>query len=385
MSMSFRGPIILAAVYVPIFGTFAYTQSSVSKANTSQLSRSAPPLRFFLRELPTLENAESSARAINDNEQVAGLLRPRANEEGLKVPDQVVFWNLMKSTMIPIPQYVTEVSINNKGSVLVSRQNIRASYTKNNVFGYTWRPLKNPKKVVTLKIRKSDPPQMHVFTALNDNDSMVGYSGVGFSDNYGRSRFHAFLLKNGLYQYLKGFGANSYAFSINNSGLIVGKADLSAELSPTHAVSWKGNVIQDLQVLDDLVGGNSCAYDVNDQGEVVGFVEIVDYPDVHRDAFVYKAGKMHDLGIPGSVAYSINNHEQIVGSADFPVTTKIQKKDSHACLWQDGQFYDLNDCIANTSGWMLEAAGAINNKGQIVGTGIYRGKHRAFLLTPEKQ
>ena len=287
--------------------------------------------------------------------------------------------------MIPIPQYVTEVSINYKGSVLVSRHNMRASYAKSDVFGYTWHPLKNPKKVVALKTRKSGPPQRHEFTALNDNDSRVGYSGSGFSDSYGRSRFHAFLLKNGRYQYLKEFGANSYAFSINNHGLIVGKADVSSDLVATHAVSWKGNVIQDLQVLDDLVGGNSCAYDVNDQGEVVGFVEIVDYPDVHRDAFVYKAGKMHDLGIPGSVACSINNHGQIVGYADFPVTIKIQKKTSHACLWQDGQFYDLNDCIANTSGWMLEAAGAINNKGQIVGTGIYKGKHRAFLLTPEKR
>jgi hypothetical protein len=44
--------------------------------------------------------------------------------------------------------------------------------------------------------------------------------------------------------------------------------------------------------------------------------------------------------------------------------------------------YDLNNLIAPGSGWLLGAAYAINDRGQIVGVGTHNGQDRAFLLTP---
>jgi probable HAF family extracellular repeat protein len=54
----------------------------------------------------------------------------------------------------------------------------------------------------------------------------------------------------------------------------------------------------------------------------------------------------------------------------------------HAFLWQNGRMIGLNNLIPTNSGWELEDAYNINNKGQIVGQGIHNGKYRSFLLTP---
>jgi hypothetical protein len=42
---------------------------------------------------------------------------------------------------------------------------------------------------------------------------------------------------------------------------------------------------------------------------------------------------------------------------------------------------DLNDLVPANSGWVLEAAHAINDNGQIAGSGTLNGQTRAFLLT----
>jgi probable HAF family extracellular repeat protein len=44
---------------------------------------------------------------------------------------------------------------------------------------------------------------------------------------------------------------------------------------------------------------------------------------------------------------------------------------------------DLNNLIPANSGWFLQAANAINDKGQIVGEGTLNGQIEAFLLTPQ--
>ena len=44
---------------------------------------------------------------------------------------------------------------------------------------------------------------------------------------------------------------------------------------------------------------------------------------------------------------------------------------------------DLNDTLVNDpeGQWILLRAAAINNDGEIVGYGVYRGQYQAFLLT----
>jgi probable HAF family extracellular repeat protein len=45
--------------------------------------------------------------------------------------------------------------------------------------------------------------------------------------------------------------------------------------------------------------------------------------------------------------------------------------------------WDLNELVGGLpEGWILSDATAINDLGQIVGTGLYQGQERAYLLTP---
>jgi hypothetical protein len=43
---------------------------------------------------------------------------------------------------------------------------------------------------------------------------------------------------------------------------------------------------------------------------------------------------------------------------------------------------DLNTLLPAGSGWLLNTATDINDRGQIVGAGMHNGHHRAYLLTP---
>jgi probable HAF family extracellular repeat protein len=76
-----------------------------------------------------------------------------------------------------------------------------------------------------------------------------------------------------------------------------------------------------------------------------------------------------DLGTLGgttSQANGINNYGQIVGYAY--TTGGVQ----HAAIWTNSNTaaIDLNGLIPTNSGWVLEAATAVNDSGEIVGYGI---------------
>lgn len=76
-----------------------------------------------------------------------------------------------------------------------------------------------------------------------------------------------------------------------------------------------------------------------------------------------------------AVPADLNNKKQIVGS----IRTD---KGIRAAFWQSGQWFDLNNLIPKNSGWVLNGAQDINEKGQIAGYGTHNGVTCAFLLTP---
>lgn len=57
---------------------------------------------------------------------------------------------------------------------------------------------------------------------------------------------------------------------------------------------------------------------------------------------------------------------------------------TRAFLWERGKMTDLNTLIPRGSGWKLTEAIDINDRGQIVGMGQFRGVEQAFLITPVK-
>jgi probable HAF family extracellular repeat protein len=135
----------------------------------------------------------------------------------------------------------------------------------------------------------------------------------------------------------------------------------------------------------------STATHINDTGQVVGVGSGV----AGQHAFLWtpdmpngSEGSMTDLGdLPGGLSYSgassINSHGQVVGLATIDVP--LGESGTRAFLWMSSLgMVNLNDYLDPISGdgWTLHRAWDINDAGQIVGSGLYNGVGRGFLLTP---
>ncbi|KXK38599.1 MAG: hypothetical protein UZ16_OP3001000680 [Candidatus Hinthialibacteria bacterium OLB16] len=252
---------------------------------------------------------------------------------------------------------------------------------------------------------------------INDAGQVVGGSYVGTEFHS-----HAFLWQNGNMQDLGtlGGGPDSYAFEINDSGQAVGSACCVPDQYITHAVLWGSGGIVDLGDLDPVWPNHSFAYGVNNAGQVVGQSTTADALQLGH-AFLWQNGAMQDLGTLGgdlSEAWAINENGQVVGGSKLTDNTTVHAilwdgalqdlgaltftnsiaydindkgqvvgalktgQISHAFVWANGQMQDLNNLIPSNSGWVLQEARAINNKGKIVGFGTINGQARAFLLSP---
>ena len=133
-------------------------------------------------------------------------------------------------------------------------------------------------------------------------------------------------------------GTTALASAINDAGVIVGQSTYSDANDATHAVRWANGVWTDLGTLaGDDYGVSSAVFDINNLGEMVG------------------------------VSY-----------------TDASATDMRATIWVDDQIYDLATLLNNGQGWTLSYANAVNDDGQIVGTGYLNGVQHAFLLTPEE-
>jgi probable HAF family extracellular repeat protein len=177
-------------------------------------------------------------------------------------------------------------------------------------------------------------------------------------------------------------GANGVAFGINNADQVVGGSGISGD-TEEHAFLWadEGDPnTDDMKDLGTLGGCCSNAFDINEAGKVVGF-SMTTSGSTEPHAFLYSSGQgMTDLGtLPGrtsSIAFGINNADQVVGSSSF-----AEDIDPHPFLYSGGVMRDLNTLIPPNSGWELREAWDINDNGHIVGRGSNEdGENRAFLL-----
>ncbi len=213
--------------------------------------------------------------------------------------------------------------------------------------------------------------------AVNAAGEVAGFSETGRADRLRAWVCRAFLhTQAGTNQDLGTLGGPySAAYAVNDSGQVAGKADTET-LGATHAFVWADGQMTDLGTLGGL---NSVAYAVSGTGEVAGASET---GRGVRHAFVYVSGELHDLpplpSMTDSAAYTVNNHGEVAGVSQ----TSSSVKDKRATLWHNGRPIDLNALLPANSGWVLTEARAVNNRGQIVGTGLLHGKKRAFLLTP---
>lgn len=169
----------------------------------------------------------------------------------------------------------------------------------------------------------------------------------------------------------------STGLAINTAGHIAGQGTTAG--SELHAFWWNGVVMQDLGTLP--MGVSSLAQGMNDADQVVG-LSTKDPLGTSYHAFLWEQGagmvELDELGPYDTRAFDVNNDGDVVGWSWID-----NSGNARAVLWENGgAIVDLNTSIPAGSGWLLNDARAINDAGQIVGNGVFNGSPRAFLLTP---
>lgn len=219
-------------------------------------------------------------------------------------------------------------------------------------------------------------------TGMNNSGQIVGQADLP------DGRLRGFFYNSGVLQEIP-TPASDYtvAYAINNNGLIVGSmiplgsTSQNAFTYDTQPFGPHPQFPQFPQFKDiGTLGGNFAqAISVNDSGWIVGESSLPGPPDSGSlHAFLYQ-GSMMDLGtLPGdeySSASHINALGQVVGwsaPADFATYRGF--------LWSNGLMQDLNTLIPANSGWQISFASGINDFGQIVGVGVRNGQSHAVLL-----
>lgn len=176
-------------------------------------------------------------------------------------------------------------------------------------------------------------------------------------------------------------GPNGMVRAINEQGQIAGWMGVSNTID-SHAFIWEAGVVTDLGLAPGTFASEATA--INNAGQVLiaGQIQKDNSPTVLVRPFLWDDGEWTDLGVlPGfdrCAGLDLNDAQQVVGlclQSEGPLT--------EAFLWQDGVMMRLEDLVAPTpEGVSVFISFAINESGQIVALGGFRGDIAGLLLTP---
>ena len=171
------------------------------------------------------------------------------------------------------------------------------------------------------------------------------------------------------------------ALLVNNHGQVIGTSNLLGDQS-YHPFLWDHGTMTDLGTLG---GNNGTAVWITDSGAIVGQADLPPNPPgcsgltcIHH-AFLWNRGVMTDLGTlwtdPCSRALMTNSNKQIVGTT-IAVCGQLS---THPFLWENGgPMVDVNTLISGGSGAVLYEADNINERGEIVASGLPAGCNDRF-------
>jgi len=153
-------------------------------------------------------------------------------------------------------------------------------------------------------------------------------------------------------------GNSSEAVAVNNSGSIVGAADVPANV--LHACLWIAGEIHDL---DPSNLEQSVAYAINERGQIVGRL---DRGGLTTVAAMWEGTRLHwveDLVQSKAAAFGVNEEGVVVGWLERrPPPLTLPR--TVAVLWERGKRREFGEVLRQNS-----YALAINNRGQVAGGG----------------
>jgi uncharacterized protein (TIGR03437 family) len=192
------------------------------------------------------------------------------------------------------------------------------------------------------------------------------------------------------------------AFGVNSTGAVAG-GSIGQGGTVFNPLIWQNNKPQALPILSGYQ--QSAAVSINDSGVAAGAAFVMDFdeltdPTGQAHAVLFNTdASVTDLGVlpndRSSFATGINNSGTVVGFSDANTPDFTLQLAAifyepqpiyRAFVYTNGKMYDLNTLLPNGSGWTLSFAAAINNVGQITGTGMVAAangpEEHGFLLTP---
>ena len=164
-------------------------------------------------------------------------------------------------------------------------------------------------------------------------------------------------------------------FDVNENGYAVGrKSRYGLAGSSAILITPPYSSVKDLSGVTYFASGAANA--INAANTIVGTTGNSSSGD-YAFAFLYDGVTVNNLGTLGGLrsgANDINDFDVVVGYSETAAG-------NHAYVWdQTSGMQDLNDLVL-ASNWVLSSAAAINNSGDIVGTGLLNGQAHGFLLT----
>ena len=326
------------------------------------------------------DSFQTAGEKINNNGQVAGFISPTVND------DDALYYNgtaLDLKAVLGNPKQSNALDINDSGLTIGQFSSGFPDYIEHT---FLYSPSSNSVQDLS-SLFPSGTTQNSGFGINNSGQVTGSFTNANVT--------RAFLYSGGVVQDLSAIfpGGTTYSigYRINNSGHIAGGY---ADNASSNAFLYTSGAAQNL----NTALGNTAfaqAFDLNNHDQVVGYFMNGVYEDANTPihAFLYSNGSATDLNsaLPSGTTFSsatgINDNGQVVGFFEPPRVGGLFDPPSYAqaFIYANGVAQDLNDLIDPNSGWVLTNAYAINNNGQITGTGHINGRYQGFILTPKNR
>jgi probable HAF family extracellular repeat protein len=331
------------------------------------LSSTANAVTYNITQLQSLSGEGTSlAYALNENGTVVG-----KSYNSVSGVQEAVVWNNGIVQSLGVEGLAR--GVNNNGQVVGQTGSISLGFPNGQAF--VWSASDGYSELGTLGGSYAGAYD------INESGVITGHSWIAANNAVGST--HAFKYEDGTMTDL-GTVTDPLGYSrghgINDAGEVAGRA--SAILftgSDKHQATWDANGTINAQV--DSIYSYSTGEQINNNGIVVGNANVT-AEGQFRGAIWDANGVatyIDTLGGNRSHLYGVNDSDEIVGYA-----RNADGKAQAIVADTDGNITDLNTLVVDMTGWQsLATAYDINEAGQIVGYGtLENGDFGAFLLSP---